>query len=155
MPQASDRTPNRALSLTPALREELELLPDDIVRVLSRGSRTVQLEIERKGGPSSEVPALPAGRPLVLHADVRAFPLADVLQLVHTPGKSGLLHFEHAGTEKRVYLHRGEVVFARSNQRVDRLELSVAGRAVSCELALVRLRVPMAETSAPTIIMPL
>ena len=120
MHEGSAGTPNRLLPLTPALREALGLGADDALRHLSQGVRTVQLEIER-GGQAQDPGPLPADRPLVLCADVRAFSLADVLQLVHVPAKSGLLHFEHAGTEKRVYLHSGEVVFARSNQRVDRL----------------------------------
>jgi hypothetical protein len=123
----SEGTPN-FLPLTPALRESLGLGAQDALRLLSSGGRTIQLEIERSGGDLGGPGSLPRGRPLVLCADVRAFALADVLQLVHVPGKSGLLHFEHAGTEKRVYLHGGEVVFARSNQQVDRLGESLVRR---------------------------
>jgi hypothetical protein len=64
---------------------------------------------------------VPWDRDLVLSADVRAFSLADVMQLVHASGKSGFLMFEHADCSKCVYLHAGEVVFASSNQRIDRL----------------------------------
>ena len=85
------------------------------VRALAGGPRTVLLE--RIDGNS----AVPWDRDLVLCADVRAFSLADVLQLVHTSGKSGYLLFEHAHCAKSVYLHAGEVVFASSNQRIDRL----------------------------------
>jgi hypothetical protein len=125
----SQGTPN-FLPLTPALRQALGLEAQDALRLLSLGRRTIQLEIERSGGDPAGPGSLPAGRPLVLCADVRAFSLADVLQLVHLPGKSGLLHFEHASTEKRVYLHGGEVVFARSNQRVDRLGECLVRRGV-------------------------
>jgi hypothetical protein len=86
------------------------------VRALASGPRTVLLErLDGDGG------AVPWDRDLVLCADVRAFSLADVMQLVHASGKSGFLLFEHAGCAKCVYLHAGEVVFASSNQNIDRL----------------------------------
>ena len=86
------------------------------VRALASGPRTVLLErLDSDGG------AVPWDRDLVLCADVRAFSLADVMQLVHASGKSGFLLFEHAECAKCVYLHAGEVVFASSNQRIDRL----------------------------------
>jgi hypothetical protein len=44
-----------------------------------------------------------------------------VLNLLHSSAKSGFLFFQHESCEKAVYLHRGEVVFAASNQTVDRL----------------------------------
>ena len=57
----------------------------------------------------------------MLSADVRAFSLADVLHLLHASAKSGFLFFEHRDHAKSIYIHRGEVVFAASNQQVDRL----------------------------------
>ena len=87
------------------------------LRVLATGSRTIVLE--RTGGSSST--ALPWDRDLVLSADVRAFSLADVLHLLHASAKSGFLFFEHRDHAKSIYIHRGEVVFAASNQQVDRL----------------------------------
>jgi hypothetical protein len=90
------------------------------VRALAGGPRTILLE--RIGGGSG---AVPWDRDLVLCADVRAFSLADVMQLVHASGKSGFLLFEHADCAKSVYLHAGEVVFASSNQRIDRLGASL------------------------------
>jgi hypothetical protein len=102
--------------LSPALRERLGLSELQSLRLLASTPRTLLLE---RAGPES-VP-LPFDRDLVLTADVRAFPLADLLQLVHASAKSGFLYFEHAECVKTVYLHAGEVVFATSNQRVDRL----------------------------------
>jgi hypothetical protein len=64
---------------------------------------------------------MPRDRDLVLSCDVRAFSLADLLSLVHRAGKSGYLLFEFQNEEKAVYLSRGEVVFAESNLRADRL----------------------------------
>jgi hypothetical protein len=98
-------------------RAQLRLDPHEQVRVVHAGARTVLLE--RRGSASGT--SLPLGLPLVLFADVRAVPLADVLGLVHTLGKSGFLFFADRDQAKSVYLHRGEVVFATSNQRVDRL----------------------------------
>ena len=57
----------------------------------------------------------------MLSSDVRAFSLADVLHLLHASAKSGFLFFEHRDHAKSIYIHRGEVVFAASNQQVDRL----------------------------------
>jgi hypothetical protein len=90
------------------------------VRPLAAGRRTILLErLDSDGG------AVPWDRDLVLCADVRAFSLADVMQLAHASGKSGFLLFEHADCAKCVYLHAGEVVFASSNQEIDRLGASL------------------------------
>jgi len=98
-------------------RERLGLRPDESLRVLSAHPRALVLERCREGATT----ALPWDRDLVLLSDVRAFSIADVLGLVHASGKSGFLFFHGGEHEKSVYLHRGEVVFAASNQSVDRL----------------------------------
>jgi uncharacterized protein DUF4388 len=98
-------------------REWLGLAADESVRVLASSARTLVLERSRPDAAT----ALPWDRDLVLTADVRAFPIADLLNLVHAAGKSGFLFFQGGDQEKSVYLHRGEVVFAASNQTVDRL----------------------------------
>jgi hypothetical protein len=90
---------------------------DESIRVLDQRRRTIVLE--RIRGEDSI--AFPWDRELVLNADVGAFPLADVLQLLHASSKSGFLYFEGGDHEKSVYLHRGEVIFATSNQVFDRL----------------------------------
>jgi hypothetical protein len=104
------------LRLDPEERRRLGLADTQSIRVLASTPRTVLLE---KTGPDS-IP-LPFDRELVLTADVRAFSLGDLLHLVHASAKSGFLYFEHGECAKTVYLHAGEVVFATSNQRVDRL----------------------------------
>jgi len=98
-------------------RDWLGIDEHESLRVLATGSRTILLE--RTGGSSST--ALPWDRDLVLSADVRAFSLADVLHLLHASAKSGFMFFEHRDHAKSIYIHRGEVVFAASNQQVDRL----------------------------------
>jgi len=105
------------LALTPEQRARLGLAEGESARVLFANARTILLERTRGG---QAIP-LPFDRELVLIADVRAFALADLLHLVHIQAKSGFLYFEHADCTKTVYLHAGEVVFASSNQRVDRL----------------------------------
>jgi hypothetical protein len=105
------------LRFTSEQRARLGIEDHESVRVLSAGCRTILLE--RGGGSVND--AFPWDRDLVLTADVRAFPLADVLNLVHATAKSGFLFFEHRDHAKSVYFHRGEVVFAASNQTVDRL----------------------------------
>ena len=105
------------LDLSEEQRAALGLEAGERVRPLASGRRTILLE--RLGGDASE--ALPWDRDLVLTADVRSFALADVLNMVHASTKSGFLYFEHGEAAKSVYLHQGEVIFARSNQRYDRL----------------------------------
>jgi len=98
-------------------RSWLGLSENESVRVLTSGSHTILLE--RCGGETAA--ALPWDRELVLTADVRAFALADLLQMLHASAKSGFLYFETGNHAKAVYLNHGEVVFATSNQMVDRL----------------------------------
>lgn len=102
--------------LTSAGRDLLGLEEHESVRVLHAGPCTVLLE--RTGGSQ---PALPWDRDLVLAAEVRAFPLADCLGLVHAAGKSGFLFFTFQDHAKSIFFHRGEVVFASSSLKVDRL----------------------------------
>jgi len=105
------------LSLDSELRKQLGIGEDESVRVIHRAGALILLE--RAGVGSST--AVPWDRDMVLSADVRAFPIADVLSLIHASGKSGFLLLSRGEQEKSVYFHRGEVVFAASNQRVDRL----------------------------------
>ncbi|HEX9814283.1 MAG TPA: DUF4388 domain-containing protein [Myxococcota bacterium] len=95
----------------------LGLKEGESVRVLASGTKTILLE--RVDATASE--ALPWDRDLVLTANVASFSLADILHLVHASSKSGFLFFEDGEHVKSVYLHRGEVIFATSNQKFDRL----------------------------------
>ncbi len=97
-------------------RKWLGIEEDESVRVLNTGTRTILLERSGLGGS-----AVPWDRDLVMSLDVRAFSIADVLHLLHSSAKSGFVFFEDGDHEKSVYMHRGEVVFAASNQTVDRL----------------------------------
>jgi hypothetical protein len=105
------------LSLESEQRDRLGLDSDETVRVLHSGGSTLLLERHCADRPI----AIPWDRDLVLTAEVRAFPLADILNVIHASGKSGFLYFRREDHVKSVYLHRGEVVFATSNQIVDRL----------------------------------
>ena len=104
------------LSFSRESKEALGLAREDNLRVAGRAGRLLLLECDSREGA-----VVPWDRDLVLSADVRAFPLADLLSLVHGAGKSGFLLFQHEGEEKAVYLNRGEVVFAESNLPSDRL----------------------------------
>ena len=108
-------------NFSPEQRAWLGIGEGESVRVLTAGARTVLLE--RCGGESSA--ALPWDRELVMIADVRAFALADLLQMIHDSAKTGFLFFEAGDHSKSIYLNRGEVVFASSNQMVDRLAQSL------------------------------
>jgi hypothetical protein len=108
---------HEGMDLSEELREQLGLDDAESIRVLKSGTRLLVLE---KTGADTTI-AVPWDRELVLEGDVRAFPLADLLSMLHGMGKSGFLYFCQPDCEKSVYLHRGEVIFAASNQRVDRL----------------------------------
>jgi hypothetical protein len=95
----------------------LGLKEGESVRLLASGSKTILLERLEAGAPE----ALPWDRDLVLSANVGSFSLADILHLLHASSKSGFLFFENGEHVKSVYLHRGEVIFATSNQKFDRL----------------------------------
>lgn len=105
------------LTLSEELRSELGLEATDSIRLLHSDARTLLLERVRE----STGFAVPWDRDLVLSASVQSFPMADILSMLHRSNKSGFLLFGFAEHEKAVYLHRGEVVFAASNQGVDRL----------------------------------
>ena len=81
--------PLEELEISGRLRQQLGLAPDEPVRLLDAGIRTILLE--RCGGPASA--ALPWDHELVFTANVRAYPLADLLGVVHGAGKSGFLFF--------------------------------------------------------------
>lgn len=65
--------------------------------------------------------ALPIEAPPTLWADLAVLPAAGVLSAIHQAKRSGLVLFRHRHHEKRIYLEAGEVIFASSNQAVDRL----------------------------------
>ncbi len=114
--ELSDRHFQGTLTLSDELRAELGLEASDCLRLLRSDCRTLLLE-----RVCESAFAVPWDRDLVLSASVQAFPLADILSMLHRASKSGFLLFGFADHEKAVYLHRGEVVFAASNQGVDRL----------------------------------
>lgn len=101
--------------LSDTLRAHLGLAEGEGLRLLETGPRTIILE------RISEGEELPCSGPPALRSDIAAFPLFDMLGAIHAAGKSGFIHFTYRDHWKSVYLHKGEVVFACSNQRVDRL----------------------------------
>jgi hypothetical protein len=103
-------------SLSSAERARLSLAPDERLRLVEVTPSSVLLE-RRGTGPLPH----PAEGPPSLRVDLRTLPLASLLDALHAGGRSGLLHFAHRDHKKWIYLSRGEVVFAASNQRVDRL----------------------------------
>jgi hypothetical protein len=105
------------IPIQPELRAALGLEDNEFLRVAQSGPHVISFE--RFGGEGGS--PVPWDRDLVLTAEVRAFPMAELLSMIHRGGKSGFVLFNHEGHEKCVYLHRGEVVFASSNQRIDRI----------------------------------
>jgi hypothetical protein len=111
----ASETPAVVTELSDELRVHLGLAEGEALRLLEAGPRTLILERVGKGEE------LPSGGPPALRSEIAVFPLFDILGTIHAGGKSGFLHFTYRDHWKSVYLHRGEVVFASSNQRVDRL----------------------------------
>lgn len=98
-------------------RAALGLADDETLRLCDLGPRTVLLErVTAKGEEWQAWPFVPT-----LAADVSGFAVQDAFAWLEGTGKSGLLHLAQRGHAKWVWLHRGEVVFAASNQMVDRL----------------------------------
>ncbi|MDX1649326.1 MAG: DUF4388 domain-containing protein, partial [Myxococcota bacterium] len=104
-----------AAELPEAWRDALGVGAAARLRVAHRGPEGAWLE--------SDAAELPAGvrRPPVLRAELEVLPLADLLGALHAARRSGWLLCRYRDHAKTVFLHRGEVVFATSNQRVDRL----------------------------------
>lgn len=102
-------------TLGDALIERLGLPEGDHLGLLEIGPTTVTLSRELDEGEG-----LPRSAP-VLRAEIETFPLASVLRSIHVAERSGLLRFRYRDHRKIVYFDRGEVIFASSNQRVDRL----------------------------------
>jgi hypothetical protein len=74
------------------------------------------------GGLFAEVEAaLPVDAEAALVADLAVLPAAGMLSAIHDAKRSGLVLFRQRQHEKRIYLDAGEVIFASSNQAVDRL----------------------------------
>ncbi|MCP5066233.1 MAG: DUF4388 domain-containing protein [bacterium] len=102
-------------TLGDALLETLGLPDGDRLGLIEVGPTTVTLAREADKGED-----LPRSAP-ALRAEIETFPLASVLRAIHGAARSGLLRFRYRDHRKIVYFERGEVVFASSNQRVDRL----------------------------------
>jgi hypothetical protein len=65
--------------------------------------------------------ALPLATPPALVADLCVLSAAGLLSAIHERKRSGLALFRYRDQEKQVFLEAGEVIFASSNQTVDRL----------------------------------
>lgn len=103
-------------TLEPAVCAALGLADGETARVRLRGPRLAI--VERR---PFEDPYVPADCGLSLSVDVRSFPLPELLAWLHRAGRSGLLHYSHQDQAKWMWFHRGDVIFAASNQRIDRL----------------------------------
>ncbi len=70
---------------------------------------------------TDDLGALPLEAPAALQVDLAVLPAAGVLSAIHQAKRSGLITFRQRRLEKHVYIEGGEVIFASSNQAVDRL----------------------------------
>jgi len=102
-------------SLSPAERERLGIDPKEKLLALEVSPSHVTFARVRAG---EEHPK--RGKP-ALRAELTTLSLASLLDALHAAERSGLLQYVHRDHSKWIYLNRGEVVFAASNQRVDRL----------------------------------
>ena len=65
--------------------------------------------------------ALPIAAPPALQANLAVLPAAGLLSAIHESKRAGMALFRYRDQEKRIYFESGEVIFASSNQTVDRL----------------------------------
>ncbi len=129
MDDTTERTLDDAFELESPSAARLGLEPGERVRLLAGSSHTLLLGRERLGEPVVDG--------LVLAADLSMLPLADLLRTVGESRLSGLLHVTAGEHAKSLHLHGGEVVFATSNQPLDRLGESLVRAGV---LTLEQLR---------------
>jgi hypothetical protein len=107
---------DEGIAIDAAVRERLGLGARETLRVLETGPRLVLLErVDPDAAP------VPGEGPPALSAEASIFRLDELLGWVEAAGKSGFLHFQYRDHVKSIWFHRGEVVFASSNQMVDRL----------------------------------
>jgi hypothetical protein len=112
---AAEPSADPTLEVPAGWRARFGLAEDESLRVVLADADEILLARHRPG-------AAQGGRGVpALRADLAVLPLADVLGAIHAAGRSGILSFRYLDQRKSVYLHRGEVVFAASSQRVDRL----------------------------------
>jgi len=76
------------------------------------------MPLEAQRDPDATLPLV--ARPS-LEVDLTVLPAASVLSAIHEAKRSGLVLYRHRQLEKQIYIDGGEVVFASSNQSVDRL----------------------------------
>ncbi len=106
---------------------EAGVAPDERLQLTEASPST--LVLARLG--ASPPPA--QGAP-VLSANLSVLPLAGLLQAILEARRSGLLLYRHRRHEKVIYFQLGEVIFASSNQVVDRLgECLLRSGAISAE----------------------
>lgn len=82
----------------------------------------------------------------VLSGDLRAFPLPDVLLMIGTNHKTGVLRCIQPGATKSIEWEQGEVVFARSSMPGDRLGAFLLSRG-KVSAAQIQQASPMVGTS--------
>ncbi len=70
---------------------------------------------------NAEQASLPIEAAPALQVELTVLPAAGVLSAIHEAKRSGLVLYRQRSHEKRIYLDAGEVIFASSNQAVDRL----------------------------------
>jgi len=70
-------------------------------------------------------PHAPADAYLALWSDLRSFGLAETLEWIHAGRRSGFVRLTASEHRKAIYLARGDVVFATSDQPIDRLGASL------------------------------
>ena len=75
-------------------------------------------------------PAPPPGADLALWLDLESMRAHDAVAWLHTTRMSGFLRLSYRDHRKAVYFREGEVVFASSNQRIDRLGSCLVRRGV-------------------------
>ena len=56
-----------------------------------------------------------------IKGDLSVMPLTDILQWIDLTNKTGTLTISHLGTEKKIYIEKGKIVYVSSNKEGERL----------------------------------
>jgi hypothetical protein len=122
------------------------LIGTSIIKLVTSDGTATDTDAFR-GGQGGEPPVAPQPRRTVAGARVMAgtideVPLPDLLQLLTTSKKSGVLELDHGGTFGRIYLRQGQIYYATINESFELNPLKAVYRMLVWESGAFELQPP-------------
>lgn len=105
-----------ALRFPGPMLKKYDLKKGTRIRIVPKTERFFWLEVER-GATSGQTKT----GEIAVCGDLAMFGIADLMSLINMGQKTGALCIEHKGTSKTAYFKSGDVVFAASTDKEDRL----------------------------------